>query len=462
MILTIGLLGKAYSQSAPPISADPDVQQDSFTLNITNEGGVDMVLMQDLFKVVKQLFPEADLRWDPGVGIMQIEADRKKIQVLSRYPSIIIDGRSKTMPHPVKIRQGHVLLPVETVQALLGALGINFDYSKEKESTSAPLATSTSTSASTIHAPAVPTTLLAPARGNVATTTPAPVVTPLAELQLTPTPPAPVPTPTPPLAPPLAEAGKTTDSTAHPPESAPPVVLPNFAQGTNKPAPAAAPSSESPLEPPNALAGKIGLSWGQLTDIVHRTPPRRITLICDKAFEKLGQEISQELQVGLPSEVSLLVTTASTRADETLLSRVQSSQPDLVIDLMASPVPAIADESAETPTVWVVHEALWPQDREAKKGDNNLDQRYRRHQFQSLALGSLLRTELGRQFPEHPVPYELAPSYLLRRVDAPSAEVLIPTSTGEEAQDSEKTKQLASAVSGAVRSYIRGMQQVQF
>lgn len=69
-----------------------------------------------------------------------------------------------------------------------------------------------------------------------------------------------------------------------------------------------------------------------------------------------------------------------------------------------------------------------------------------------MALGSLLREKLGQQFPNQEITYELAPSYLMRRLDAPAATVLVPG----EGRD-ERTQRLADAAAAAIAAYVRGM-----
>jgi hypothetical protein len=263
-----------------------------------------------------------------------------------------------------------------------------------------------------------------------------------------------------PVAPPGATpAGLGPSETAAPPPVVPHVQPTYQDKPANKPATA---GEEPPLEPPAALAGKIGLGWGQLADIAHRTPPRRITLVCDGVQESLAQQLSQKLQRTVGAEVTVLLASSAKRNDPTLLSHVLDSRPDLFLDLLACPPPQSAGQDTETFTVWVVHEALWPQDRESGRESRAPQLQYRRHQFQSLALGSLLRTELGRQFRDQTVLYELAPAYLLRRVGAPSAAVLVPAEGSGSSVEADQSKRLANAIANAITTYVHGMQRVQF
>lgn len=486
-IVAPGALAQAPAADPAAPAASSEAPPETFNLDITNEGGVHMVLMQKLFKVVKQLFPDAEERWDPASGIMRIEADGKVLDILSRASAVVIDGHSKSVPHSVVIRQGNVKIPLETVKMVLDTLGVEFDIKKEEEDAAAlpaaPLPTPAPTAAPKSNAPAIPTSILSADKETTPAASALSKTAPPAQAQATPVPkPArPTPTPTQPTSPLLANSstipitasaipqdGKVAAQAtpaAKPASSAPAVVLPSFQEKSAEPAqPAAATANETPLEPPTALAGKVGLSWGQLADLAHRAPPRRITLVCDAAQKDLAQDLSASLQQGRPTEVTVLVAPSSQRTDQALLDSVVSSRPDLLLDLVVSPKPAGA-EDAETYVVWAVHEALWPQDREGgKTAAAQSQQRYRRHQFQSLALGSLLKREIGNQFQERSVVYELAPSYLLRRVDAPSAEVLIPTPEGEKANKGSTSRQsrLVEALSTAVGNYIHGMERVQF
>jgi len=417
---------------------------DSFNLELQRIGGGLMVRMQDLFEVIHKLDPAAGMRWDPVSKAMRFEADGKRLDILSPAPALLINGKPRRMAHPVLIRQDKVYIPVETVQVLLSELGIEFDplgngVADRPPPTTAQAAAPTTASAPTAPVPAepaVPLSVLAPSDGETTAATsaaaPAPVLEPDAAAPAAPA------TPTP--------AG--------------PVVVPKINETSAVADQNKVPAGDQiPLDPPSALAGKIGLSWGQLADLSHHAPPRRVTLVYDRPLEGVAQEVRQSLQNSLSIEVVLVPAPAARRSDEDLVARVQSTSPELVVDLLAVGAPDRGGEDPPSMVVWVAHEALWPQDQEAKPNSDAEILRYRRHQFQSLALGSLLRTELGRQFPNAAIDYELAPSYLLRRLDAPSAEVLIP---GAGKADSARAPLLATAVSAAIEGYIRGMGKVQF
>ena len=206
------------------------------------------------------------------------------------------------------------------------------------------------------------------------------------------------------------------------------------------------------------MAGSIGLSWAQLADLAHRRPPSRVLIVADRELERAAQVVADGLRSeGLEAEV--IVPPLRARAGSGLVEQVTTRRPDLVVDLMAAANAEAAEQSEGALSIWVVNSALWPQDQGPAATALEGPRVYRRHEFQSLALGSLLRTHVGDLFKEAPVTYELAPLYLLRRVDAPAAAVHVPT---EAATDAEQSERVGQAVLAGVADYIRGMARVQF
>lgn len=416
-LLLAGLLAGAAAPAAPP-------SQESYTLNIYNEGGGKAVLMQDLIDLIHSLAADADVKWDLTAGIMLIETGSQKIQVLSRSAAVIINGEHKAVSRPVLVRQEGVYIPIETVSMVFDALGVDFDI---KDEGAAPAAK-----------PSVPEVPDLPS-GPSATPTPAPTPQPTPVLTPAPTPPpaAQTPTATATPAPAMATPG--------------PKILPSFKPKAVPPATPGAPADETPLQAPDALAGRIGLTWGQLADPAHRHAPRRITIVHDSSLRATAEALAEQLRGEQMLSVELVAVNSSRRDSEGLVSRVAATQPELLIDLVSDPL-AGGGEDAKTFTVWTVHEALWPQDRETRGAATSDTTRYRRHEFQSMALGSLLRTNLGRQFPNRAVVFELSPAYLLRRVDAPSAMVLTPADS-----DGENRTKLVQALGATVTAYVSGM-----
>ena len=418
IFLALCIFALALRTPPPAVAAE----QESYTLNIYNEGGGKTVLMQDLIDLIHTLAADADVKWDLAGGIMLIESGKQKIQVLSRTPVVIINGQQKVVPQPVLVRQEGVYIPIKTVQLIFDSMSINFDIKDESPGTE-PTPAPTPVPAANPSIPAVPLPQL----------TPTPQATPV---PVTPAPPA---TP-----PPVAPTPAAT------PTAAIPKILPSFKDKTLGQGRTGTPE-EPPLQPPGTLAGKIGLSWSQLADVAHRTPPHQVTLVHDAALGSLGEALADKLRQGAGLEVELVPVNNSRRDSDGLVTRVAATKPGLVIDLISSPLAAKGGEG-ETFTVWTVHDALWPQDRESGRGGASELTHYRRHEFQSMALGSLLKSYLGEQFPNQAIVYELAPAYLLRRLDAPAATVLVP---GE--ASAETTRRLAEAVGRAVTAYVQGM-----
>ena len=488
--------------AAPPAAAAPTATpagQDSFVLEFREEPGGNTVDMRGFLRVLDQIFSDLQSRWDPLQGILEIKAEGRVIQALSRQPLVIIDTRMNKVKRPIRVNaQGEVSIPVETVSLVLKSLGIAFDMGAEgkepggknpaapaDESTTAPLApaapavpsiplgqstAATSSGPTTTTASRAPAIDLARLTGPSASATPeatAPAglddVTPLPVIEVRPeTETALDATPVTPSEGDGADApsvpGAPAGQTASP--SVPltqqgrlPLQVPTRQEQ--------APGQATAIEAPTVLAGRIGLTWGQLADLNHRQPPRRITLVCDTPLEPVVRAIDANLRTDLDVEVTIVIAPGARRDSEGLLSNVVLSQPDLLVDLLAVPPEAETETEQEQPYyVWVVHEALWPQDRKLEGEARGMAQNYRRHQFQSLALGSRLRTELGQEFSGRVIFYELAPSYLLRRTDAPSAEVLIPRASGQAASNVDD--RLARAIAGAIRTYIHGMEAVRF
>jgi hypothetical protein len=321
------------------------------------------------------------------------------------------------------VNQGKILLPVESVQAMLRALNLDFEL-QTRGGTAMPTTTPIS----------APTAALSAAE----TTGGLPAALPRLPEAL-------------PAAPQPAAATEATS-----PVAAPSVNLAMLIGG--KPlAPQAVPTgAHPPLQPPAGLTPQIGLTWDRLADAGHRIPPERIALVCDAALASVANGARDRLNERPTYQAQVIVAPSERRDQEALRRDVVANAPELLVDLAA--MPAAGDDPAPPLMVWVVHEALWPGDRSGPPPADDPTRAYQPHQFQSLALGSLLRGELAAQFPDRLAIYELAPAYLLRRTAAPSAAILIPVQgEGAQRRPALNPERLAQAVAAAVMDYAEGI-----
>lgn len=438
---TLRYLAALLAALAAPVMAQtpaPSAQPGEITITLHNEGGEQVMLMQDFLRVVQTFFPQARGGYDPRSQIMRIEAGGKQFDVLVKQKGMAVNGRYESLDSPLKLREGRVLVPGSTVKRILTSL--NIDVTGDQKTQPTPFPAITQTPALTPASPQVPSLPSVPILSRPSPTpspTPAPAATPEAN---------------------VTETTATTEPVATPaatPRRPVMIQLPSRPEQRRKPSEE---GSEEALQPPQALAGTIGLSWAQLADLAHRQAPSRITIVCDGLLEPVAQQIAQGLGERIQIESNVLIAANGQRADDTLVAQVQSQQPQLVLDLIAARQAADKPEALNNYSIWVVNSALWP---EHQTVDPALA-RYATHEFQSLALGSLLRTKVGEQFPDQAISYELSPSYLLRRVDAPSAAMLVPLGRKAETLEPERAGRIASSVESAVVAYIHGMSQVGF
>lgn len=204
------------------------------------------------------------------------------------------------------------------------------------------------------------------------------------------------------------------------------------------------------LDIPQVDASVAGLTWAELTDYAHPRAPQRLTIVYDAPFHSLADALGRVAQrTGLP-EVSL-IRVENRRDDPALLTRVSQSRPEILLDLMATGI-----EDRRKFEVWTVHEALWtPAAKNRADPARLMHELYVVHQFHNLALGSVLRAELAKSFPDGTVRHELSPCYLLRRVDAPSAAIVIPEELAE--GDDRELERVARALAGGFAGYYRGV-----
>ncbi|MCE5231096.1 hypothetical protein LLG95_16080 [bacterium] len=428
----------------PAHAQTPAGSTGTVTMTPISEGGQNYVVMQDFLAAIQHFDPQASGTYDPGQQMLRLRAGGKQIDIL-RGPNIVVDRRLESADRGLILRQGKVLIPEPTVIRVFGLL--NVDVSRDGKGAAA-----TPAPPAAIPPQARPSLPTVPINALGATTL---AVTPTVK----PTTSTAARTPAPALP---AASAPTTSTTAAPvvptvQPRQPVMMMPSQPHSARRDQPSGA---EAPLQPPPALAGKIGLSWSQLADLAHRQPPSRVTIVCDRLLEPVAQQVGKDLDERVQVQSSIVIVPGGQRAQDALVAQVGNQQPELVIDLMASRQASEKAGDVNEYSIWVVNSSLWPDRKSA--GSDPAAQRYGLHEFQSLALGSLLRTELGRQFSDQTITYGLAPSYLLRRVNAPSAAMLIPIAKKADSVEPERSERISTAVSNAVVAYIQGMGQVGF
>lgn len=487
MSLSSSLLALVFGlllQTGPPVPAPnatvADQPAEPHELPLRRIEGHPVVGRAQLVDLLDRLFAVERTEWLAKRGLLIIQMSEHKVVLFANTPYLLIDQQAKRVERALIVTDAGVFVPLGTVQAMLERLGVEASVDRRTvrptpEPTPADRAGGSTAPGTRDAVPPVGTPLQpsialdllepsVPARGpepampaldRTPTTSPETAVTPppletMPARPGTPTPHEPEPTPRP-------------TPTAEPTDTAQPTPSPSPAPVPAVPSMPGRPARRLPkLNVPPQLAGRIGLTWAQLADMVHRQTPRRITLVCDELLQPVGQKVRQDLEQEGSLEVNLLVTSSPKRTHPTLLGHVQSTQPQLLVDLMVNPVDT--REEAMAAAVWVVHEAVWPED-QGVPSDSPLPQhRYLVHEYQGMALGSLLRDHLARRFPERGVRFELAPLYLLRRIDAPSAGVLIAVSGSEQLGrlHARRVDNLAGAVGEAIHAYIQSMHAVTF
>lgn len=384
------------SFAAPPavVLPDADASEDSaetsatvgdedLSLEIQNEPDGPYVTFTELLRVIRQVDPGAQARWDGLLGVFRIESSGHSLQVLSNQPVLVVDGRTVPVTRPIRVRGGIALIPASSINAILEAL--EFDF-------------------------ALPESLGGPALGAASSAAPAREETGTPQRRPRP--------------------GMLSSDDA---------LIPELGGG-----------AMAQLDIPEVDASVAGLTWAELTDYAHPRAPRRMTIVYDSAFHSLADALGRVARRTGLSEVSLL-SVESRRDDPAFITRVAQSRPEILLDLMSS---GAGDERKFE--VWTVHEALWSAPkREEENRARLMHELYVVHQFHNLALGSVLRAELARSFPDGTVRHELSPCYLLRRVDAPSAAVVIPEELAE-GKDRE-LELVARAIAGGFAGYYRGV-----
>lgn len=422
LALLMGFSIASARAQAPAATAAPSGGEVTVNMNLITEGGENFVLMQDLLAAIQSFDPQASGNYDPGHQMLRIKAGGKQIDVL-RQNYIVIDQKMEKSDRPLAVRQGRVLIPESTVRRIIAVLNmVVIDQTPTPAATATPARPALPTIP--INALGSPTLPVVPISPTTKTTT------------------AETPTTGPAIMTPIA------------PRLAPVLIVPSAPTRARTPAT----EGETPLQPPPSLAGSIGLSWSQLADLAHRQPPSRVTIVCDRTLAPIAQRIGADLHERVQVESSVVTVSGGQRAQDTLVGQVDNTQPQLVIDLMASRQASDRPDALNEYSIWVVNSSLWPR----TAASDSVTQSFKIHEFQSMALGSLLRTELGRQFSDQTITYGLAPSYLLRRVNSPSSAVVVPLAGKQESVEPERVERIATAVSTAVVSYIHGMSRVGF
>jgi hypothetical protein len=450
-LIRLMVCAPAPAQAQAPADAAPStVPSQSFNLNLVDAPGGVVVDMVDLVRMLETIYPGARSRWDAQRGMVRLEVANRRFDVLAGHKMLIVDGKILGVPRPLSVVQGRIYFPVETIQAILQSLNLDFEL---QAGVTTPAATATADEPAPGIA-AVPPLIdgTEPGGDQTPKTAPPAVVAPRT--------PSPFDAATPA---PLAEATSafqpldaTLDTTPAAGANTPSINLSVLISERPLAAPQATPAPTSiGLQPPSGLSPRIGLGWRNLADAGHRIPPERITLVCDPALQSVADGVAERLNRHLFYRAQVIVAPSRRRDQEKLQREVADSATELLVDLMAIPN---GDADPNTPLfVWVAHEALWPDDR-AGEAAAGIEGQYRPHQFQSLALGSLLRGRLGGHFPDRLVIYEMSPALLLRRTAAPSAGVLIPTAqAGGQARLPLDAEQLADAVAEAVSDYAEGL-----
>ena len=260
-------------------------------------------------------------------------------------------------------------------------------------------------------------------------------------------------------------SGLTQMVTPHPTPAPPadPINTLPVRRSTNESEGAMQRSSLPGIDPPSSLQGKVlGLSWRQLADLQHRRPPQRVTIVHDTELSKLAGALSAWLERNLKLSVRLVTVPKDARRDSLkVLQEAQLTRPELLIDLMTDGSDLSGPGAYR---VWTVHQALWPTDQGSVSRDEDGDHRYYLgHQFHSLALGSQLMREMGRFMPDRVVLFDLFPAYLLRRIDAPTVAVAIPTNEAQVSQSDEALRvHVARAIGEGISAYVQAMRRVSF
>lgn len=417
---------EAKKNAAPP----------SLSLDLRSEPDGTFVSMADFLKVVSSIDASARGQWDEIIGVLRVQSREHNLQAFSQKPVVVIEGKYRSVAKALRVKGTEVLIPVETAKLLLHSLNFDLEIPESAAASATP----------------------PPTPGPSATAAPTPEETAMAASS-TPAPSTPTPTPEPPretpppISPEVRAALPERPSGLFPEDLDPGRRARPDSGEFSSASEVARPSIDVPPLSPTVA----GLTWNQLADELHRTPPERVTIVCDPALSALAEKLERSLMES--SEILPTVISVQTRRDSPeLLALIARSQPQLVLDLGSAGGNGNDSGTPEDAAleIWAVHDALWPE--EAKggtQGARDVRQLYKAHQFQNLAFASTLRGELALFFPERTVRYELSPSYLLRRIDAPSAALLVPADL---IPREETIERLAKPIAAGILAYRQGIE----
>lgn len=398
------------------------------TIVVHEEPDGSYLSFNNFLTIIQTFDPTARGEWDGLMGMFRLTVSGRSLQVLANQPVLVIDGRYRPVEKPLRVRGATVLVPLESARIIAETIGLAL----ELEQATSRAQTST------------PRKVAPPARGADAAlpsftpSSPDPSQTRAAARLHT------------------ARSDKPERADATPTDSEAPLLgglrSNRLLTGISIVSPRLG-EALAPIQIPAVGASVAGLTWGQLVDFAHDRAPDRIVLTSDSILEPLADRIAQFVTRALAADVAVIVI-EDRRHIDSILSDLNNQNPDIVLDLIAD---STARGGGDGFALWTVHEALWPgigssEDAAARP----LNELYRIHQFQSLALGSMLRGELARGFPNREIRHSLAPVYLLRRSDAPSASLVIPVGVFE--NDGAELDRCARAAAGGLIAYCRGIQ----
>jgi len=387
-MIAVAIAVTSHAQESPSVSLDAPTE--SVAIEVLDEPDGAYLSPESLRGILKQVDSNARVEWDSPAGVLRIDAGGRQMQAVLKTAVLDIDGTTRAVPTPLRMKSSGVIVPMQTAKLILAALNLELEIAEE--SPAAPLSQSGSL------------TMRMSDESDV-----------------------------------LEEAGFNTSSPARARSSAlPEIVL------------------------PQGVAGETGLTWSQLGDSRHSQAPRKLLITFDAELERFATEMRNEI-IALGGPDAQLMKFTGKRNDPRAVAQVVGQYPDLHVDLMLSPTASAEGTGSGRATwgieIWTAHDALWPGDREATEDSPQAVQfPYRQHQYHNLALGSLVRSELYSVFPGRSVLLELAPAYLLRRMNAPCIAILIsPAMVNERGAAASNA---AEAAGVGVAQYVRGMQAV--